>query len=84
MEIVTTKSQRFRKSVIEAYDNDVNVKNSLDKAIAKHAVEVLEEVMYSADKVKKYFGSEVNIRVSVTIDDKPLDEDDEYEYEEQD
>ena len=77
MEIATTKSQRFRKAFIEAYDNDVNVKNDFDKAIAKRAVEVLEEVMESADKVKKYFVSKVNIRVSVTIDDKPLDEDEE-------
>lgn len=74
MEIVTTKSQRFRKSFIEAYDNDVDVKKDFDKAIAKRAIEVFEEVMETADKVKKYFGSEVNIRVSVTIDDKPLDE----------
>ena len=77
MEIVTTKSQRFRKSVIEAYDSDVDVKNAFDKAITKRAIEVFEEVMEAADKVKKYFGSEVNIRVSVTIDDKPLDEDEE-------
>lgn len=79
MEIVTTKSQRFRKSVIEAYDNDVDVKEQFDKVIAKRAVEVFEEVMESADKVKKYFGSEVNIRVSVTIDDKLLDEDEDNE-----
>ena len=77
MEIVTTKSQRFRKSFIEAYDNDVDTKRDFDKAIAKRAIEVFEEVMETADKVKKYFGSEVNIRVSVTIDDKSLDEEEE-------
>lgn len=79
MEIVTTKSQRFRKSVIEAYGNDVDVKEQFDKVIAKRAVEVFEKVMESADKVKKYFGSEVNIGVSVTIDDKLLDEDEDNE-----
>lgn len=79
MEIVTTKSQRFCKSFIEAYDNDVDVKKDFDKAIAKRAVEVFEETMETADKVKKYFGPEVNIRVSVTIDDRPLDEDGEDE-----
>ena len=75
MEIVETQSQRFRKSFIEAYDNDVDVKKDFDKAIAKRAIEVFEETMVSANKFKKYLGSEVNIRVSVTIDDKPLDED---------
>lgn len=79
MEITMTKSQRFYKSFIEAYDNDVNVKNDFDKAIAKRAVEVLEEVMKDADKIKKYIGSEVNIRVSVTIDDKPSEEDEDNE-----
>ena len=77
MEIVTTKSQRFYKSCITSYNYDVNTKNDFDNAIAKRAIEVLEEIMELADKTKKCFGSEVNIRVSVTIDDKPLDEEEE-------
>lgn len=55
----------------------MDVKKDFDKAIAKRAIEVFEEVMETADKVKKYFGSEVNIRVGIAIDDEPLDEDEE-------
>lgn len=77
MEIETIKSQRFNKLVIEAYDSDPKVYANLNDAIKKRAEDVLADVMERALKTIKYFGSEVNIRVSVTIDDKPLDEEEE-------
>ena len=72
MKIETSKSQRFLTSMIGAYDNDMEVKESLSKAVSKRATDVLSDTMESAKKLIKYFGKEINIRVTVTIDEEPL------------